>query len=70
MWLMSVPFALSLVGAVAGAVLLRVLVGIPPGLALLVGGIAGWLVVGIALAPVAERLDRSLHRMGGPRRRR
>ena len=70
MWLISVPTALSLVAALVGAALVRGLTDLSPLAALAVGGSAGWLLAALALAPAAERLDRALHRMGGPRRRR
>jgi hypothetical protein len=69
MWLISVPTAVSLFGALVGAGLVRGLTDLPPTVALIVGAIAGWLLAALALAPAAERLDRALHRMGGPRRR-
>lgn len=70
MWLMSAPTALSLFAAFVGAALVRALTDLTPWAALAIGGIAGWLLAALALAPFAERLDRALHRMGGPRRRR
>lgn len=70
MWLISVPTTVLLLGALIGAVLVRALTDLAPLPALAVGGLAGWLLAAIALAPAAERLDRALHRMGGPRRRR
>lgn len=69
MWLVSVPTAVSLLAAFAGAALVRGLTELASLAALAVGGIAGWLVAALVLAPAAERLDRALHRMGGPRRR-
>ncbi len=70
MWLMSVPTALSLLAAFAGAALVRGFTDLTPWVALVIGGIAGWLLAALALVPAAERPDRALHRMGGFRRRR
>lgn len=70
MWLVSVPAFVSLLGAFAGAVLALALTDLAPLAALAIGGIAGWVLAALLLGPAAERLDRALHRMGGPRRRR
>lgn len=70
MWLLSVPTAVLLSAAIVGAALVRGLTDLTPWAALVVGAIAGWLVAAVALVPAAERVDRALHRMGGPRRRR
>jgi len=69
-WLVSAPTAVSFAGAVAGAVLVRALTDLSSPLAIVIGGIAGWILFSIVLGGAAERLDRSLHRMGGPRFRR
>jgi hypothetical protein len=70
MWLLSTRAALSLIGAVAGIALVREFTGLSPLVAVIVGAIAGSAVAGLALSPVADRIDRALHRMGGPRFRR
>lgn len=70
MWLLSAQTALGLLGALAGVVLMRGVTDLAPIVALVVGGFAGWTVAAVVLGPAAERLDRMLHRMGGPRRRR
>jgi len=48
----------------------RALTDLSSPLAIVIGGIAGWILFSIVLGGAAERLDRSLHRMGGPRFRR
>ena len=70
MWLLSAQTALGLLGALAGIVLVRAVTDLAPVVAVLGGGFAGWTIAAIVLGPAAERLDRVLHRMGGPRRRR
>jgi hypothetical protein len=70
MWLLSAHTALGLLGALAGIVLARAVTDLTPIVAVVVGGFAGWTLAAIVLGPAAERLDRMLHRMGGPRRRR
>lgn len=70
MWFLSVPTAVSLLGAFVGAVLVRALTDLDPLLAVILGGVGGFVIAAALLGPAAERLDRSLHRMGGPRRRR
>ena len=70
MWLLSAHTALGLLGALAGIVLARTVTDLTPIVAVVVGGFAGWTLAAIVLGPAAERLDRMLHRMGGPRRRR
>ena len=64
-WLVSVPTAVSFCGAVVGAALARALTDLSPPFALVVGGVAGWLLSSLVLGAAAERLDRRLHRMGG-----
>jgi hypothetical protein len=70
MWLLSARTALSLIGAAAGIALARKFTGLPPLVAVIVGALAGSALAGLALSPVADRIDRALHRMGGPRFRR
>ena len=70
MWLLSVPTAVLLLAALVGAALVRGLTDLTPLAAVILGGIAGLLLAALALRPAAERVDRALHRMGGPRRRR
>jgi len=55
----------SFCGAVVGAALARALTDLSPPFALVVGGVAGWLLSSLVLGAAAERLDRRLHRMGG-----
>jgi hypothetical protein len=62
---MSVPTAVSLFGALIGAALVRTLTNLSPAVALVIGGVAGWLLSSLVLGAAAERLDRRLHRMGG-----
>jgi hypothetical protein len=69
-WLLSARTAVSLIGAVAGIALARELTGLSPLVAVIVGALAGSTLAGLALSPVADRIDRMLHRMGGPRFRR
>jgi hypothetical protein len=69
-WLLSARTAVSLIGAVAGIALARELTGLSPLVAVIVGALAGSTLAGLALSPVADRIDRTLHRMGGPRFRR
>ena len=65
--MVSVPTAVYFCGAVIGAGLARALTNLSPPFALVVGGIAGWLLSSLVLGAAAERLDRRLHRMGwGP----
>ena len=59
--------AVSLFGALVGAFLARALTDLSPALAVVIGGAAGWILFSVVLGAVAERLDRRLHRMGGPR---
>jgi hypothetical protein len=68
MWLLSARTALSLIGAAAGVVLAREFTGLSPFVAVIVGALAGSALAGLALSPVADRIDRTLHRMGGPSR--
>jgi phosphate/sulfate permease len=68
MWLLSTRTALSLIGAVAGIALAREFTGFSPLVAVIVGALAGSVLAGLVLSPVADRIDRTLHRMGGPRR--
>lgn len=68
MWLTSARTALGLAGALLAAVLASVLTDAPPGV-LAAAALGGWLVTQVVLGPAADRLDASLHRMGGPRRR-
>ena len=70
MWLLSARTALSLIGAVIGIALAREFTGLSPLVAIIVGGLAGSALAGLVLSPVADRVDRALHRMGGPRFRR
>ena len=70
MWLISARTALALIGAAAGIALAREFTGLSPLVAVLVGALAGSALAGLALSPVADRIDRALHRMGGPRFRR
>jgi hypothetical protein len=69
-WLLSPSTALPLLAALVGAALVAGLTGLPPIVAVLVGGAGAWILAVVALAPVADRMDAALHRMGGPRRRR
>jgi hypothetical protein len=64
-WLVSVGTAVSLAAALVGAVLARALTDLSPLLAVLIGGVAGWVLSSLFLGAAAERLDRRLHRMGG-----
>jgi hypothetical protein len=57
----------SLSAAFAGAALALALTDLSPPLAALVGGVAGWVLSSLLLGAAADRLDRRLHRMGGPR---
>ena len=66
-WLVSAGTAVSLAGALVGAALVRALTDLSPPLAVLIGGVAGWIVSSVLLGAAAERLDRRLHRMGGGR---
>jgi hypothetical protein len=68
MWLVSARTALALIGAAAGIALAREFTGLSPVVAVLVGALAGSALAGLALSPVADRIDRTLHRMGGPGR--
>lgn len=68
MWLLSARTTFALIGAAAGIALVRELTGLPPVAALIVGAVAGSALAGVALGPVAERIDSALHRMGGWRR--
>jgi hypothetical protein len=68
MWLLSARTALSLIGAAAGIALAREFTGLSPLVAVIVGALAGSALAGLALSPVADRIDRTLHRMGGPGR--
>ena len=70
MWLLSARSALSLIGAAAGITLAREFTDLSPLVAVVVGALAGSALAGLALSPVADRIDRTLHRMGGPRLRR
>lgn len=70
MWLLSARSALSLVGAVAGIALTREFTGLSPLVAVIVGALGGSVLAGLVLSPMADRIDRILHRMGGPRFRR
>jgi hypothetical protein len=70
MWLLSARTAISLVGGVAGIALTREFTGLSPLVAVIVGALAGSALAGLMLSPVADRIDRTLHRMGGPRLRR
>jgi hypothetical protein len=54
----------SLAGAFAGAALMLGLTDLSRPLAVLIGGVAGWLLAAVVLGGPAERLDRRLHRMG------
>jgi hypothetical protein len=63
--LVSVPTAVSFFGAVIGATLARALTNLSLPVALIIGGVAGWLLSSIVFGAPAERLDRRLHRMGG-----
>jgi hypothetical protein len=54
-------------GAFVGTGLALALTDLSPPLAVLIGAIAGWLLFSLVLGRAAERLDRSLHRMGGGR---
>ena len=67
MWLLSVRTALSLIGAPAGIALAYKFKGLPRLVAVIVGALVGSAIAGLALSPVAERVDRALHRVGGPR---
>jgi hypothetical protein len=60
---MSVPTAVSLLGAVIGAALVRSLTNLSPPFALLIGAVAGWVLASLVFGAAAERLDRRLHRM-------
>jgi len=66
-WLVSAPTAVSLFGAAVGAIVARALTDMSPPLALLIGGAVGWILFSVVFGATAERLDRHLHRMGGPR---
>jgi hypothetical protein len=68
MWFLSARTALSLIGAAAGIVLAREFTGLSPPVAVIVGALAGSALAGVGLGRVANRIDRALHRMGGPRR--
>ena len=68
MWLVSARTALSLIGAAAGIVVAREFTGLSPLLAVIIGAVAGSALAGLALSPIADRIDSSLHRMGGPGR--
>ena len=70
MWLLSARTALSLIGGVGGIALMREFTGLSPLVAVIVGGFAGSALAGLVLSPMADRIDRTLHRMGGPRFRR
>lgn len=70
MWLASARTVLAFAGALLGATLLRALTDLPPLAALLLGGLAGSALLTLLLGGAADRLDASLHRMGGPRVRR
>ena len=70
MWLLSARSAVALIGAVGGIALTRELTGLPPLVAVIIGALAGSALAGLVLSPVADRIDRTLHRMGGPRFRR
>jgi hypothetical protein len=70
MWLVSAPTALALAGAVAGMVALRELTELPAIAATLLGALGGAGAATLLFGRAAERLDASLHRAGGPRRRR
>jgi hypothetical protein len=70
MWLFSARTAFSLIGAVAGIALTREFTGLSPLVAVIIGALAGSALAGLVLSPVADRIDRALHRMGGPRFRR
>jgi hypothetical protein len=69
-WLVSARTALSLIGAVAGIAFVREFTGLSPIVAVIAGALAGSALAGVVLSPVADRIDRTLHRMGGPRFRR
>jgi hypothetical protein len=68
MWLLSARTAVSLIGAAAGIALAREFTGLSPVVAVIIGALAGSALAGLALSPVADRIDRTLHRMGGPGR--
>lgn len=68
MWLLPVRGTLALIGAVVGIVAARERVGLAPVVAVVVGGVVGSALAGLALGPVADRIEEGLHRMGGPRR--
>ena len=70
MWLLSARSALSLIGAVTGIALTREFTGLSPLVAVIVGALGGLVLAGLVLSPMADRIDRTLHRMGGPRFRR
>jgi hypothetical protein len=61
--LVSVGTAVSFTGALVGAALARALTNLSPLLAVLIGGVAGWVLFSLVLGGAAERLDRRLHRM-------
>jgi hypothetical protein len=69
-WLLSARSAVSLIGAFAGIALAREFTDLAPLVAVVVGALVGSALAGLVLAPVADRIDRTLHRMGGPRRSR
>jgi hypothetical protein len=54
-------------GAFVGSALVLALTDLSPPVAVLIGATAGWLLSSLLLGGAAERLDRRLHRMGGPR---
>jgi uncharacterized membrane protein len=70
MWLLSARTAFSLIGAVAGIAFTREVIGLSPLVAVIVGALVGSALAGLVLSPLADRIDRTLHRMGGPRLRR
>jgi phosphate/sulfate permease len=65
--LVSVGTAASLSGALVGAALALALTDLSQPVAVLVGGVVGWVLSSLILGAAAERLDRRLHRMGGTR---
>ena len=64
MWLVSVPTAVALSGALVGAALALALTDLSRPLAVVIGGAAGWFLGSLVLGAAAERLDRRLHQMG------
>lgn len=69
-WLVSPRTALAALSALVGIVVLRGLTDVPAAVAVVAGAVGGWLFASLLVGGAADRLDRALHRMGGPRGRR